>query len=368
MVVQHLLNYQYDVIDYLSPITGILDEKMTQAIKSFQQYELFRKNPSGMVDLPTWEMLVQMGRWNDAAAAHKPCDLLRPVIGASRQARVATRYKEASSSLSIINPGTFLKLYDLQFGMLGAAQRAGLARLIEYINEDQKIWDVGWCAYMLATVKHECKNKWEPIGEPGSVAWHPYGERPEPYTDTEGKSHANRYYGRGYIPLVGLSFYLRLGQYLGLGDDLAKNPDDALDPDIAYKVLSYVMRQGFHPLTPVSTYIDPDYSLWTYINATRCDYLGARNIIFYAQDRWGLYSGRDSAAIIQGYAEDLELLLRVSCSSSFSDSPYRGFEQDRNRYNAETRALVRSNLINVCCPDPLHPYRRPAENPCIPRI
>ena len=306
MVVQHLLNYQYDVIDYLSPITGILDEKMTQAIKSFQQYELFRKNPSGMVDLPTWEMLVQMGRWNDAAAAHKPCDLLRPVIGASRQARVATRYKEASSSLSIINPGTFLKLYDLQFGMLGAAQRAGLARLIEYINEDQKIWDVGWCAYMLATVKHECKNKWEPIGEPGSVAWHPYGERPEPYTDTQGKSYANRYYGRGYIPLVGLSFYLRLGQYLGLGDDLAKNPDDALDPDIAYQVMSYGMRNGS---------FSPGNALSTYINAFKCDYLRARRII----------NGQDVAALIQGYAEDLEMLLRVSCSGSFSDSPARAF-------------------------------------------
>ena len=60
--------------------------------------------------------------------------VLRSVIGASRQPRVARRLGEASSSLSIINDGAFLKLYDLQFGRLGAAQRAGLTKLGMAVN------------------------------------------------------------------------------------------------------------------------------------------------------------------------------------------------------------------------------------------
>jgi len=342
MMVQHLLNHYYNVIGYLTPITGILNEEMTQAIKSFQRYLLFMKNPNGRVY--PWEMLTyaSAGLTRDlVTGARKPCDLLRPVIGASRQARVAKRHDEASSSLSMINTGAFLKLYELQFGMLGATQRAGLTKLIKYINEDKEIQDVGWCAYMLATVKYECKDKWEPISEPSKWAEHRYG-RPDPY------------YGRGYIPLTGLKWYLKLEEVLGLDDDLAKNPDHALDPDIAYEVMSYVMRKGL---------VLGD-GLPAYINATRCDYLGARRIIFYARDLWGF--GQHGDVVIQAYAENLELLLRVSCYESFSDSPYWGFEQERYRYNAESRALVQSNLINVCCPDPQHPYRRRAENICRP--
>ena len=73
----------------------------------------------------------------------------RSAVVASARARVATRPGEASSSLSYIDGGAFLKLYDLQFGRLGALQRAGLTKRIGYINEDMDICDVGWCAYML---------------------------------------------------------------------------------------------------------------------------------------------------------------------------------------------------------------------------
>jgi hypothetical protein len=66
---------------------------------------------------------------------------------------------EASSGLSIIQQTAFLRLYDLQFGIIDAAARAGLTKLIDCISADLEIRDVGWCAYMLATVKHECHNK-----------------------------------------------------------------------------------------------------------------------------------------------------------------------------------------------------------------
>jgi predicted chitinase len=227
------------------------------------------------------------------------------VIGASNQARVPTRPGEVSSTLSVIYHCTFLSLYELQFEKLGAAQRTGFTQLLEYINEDLEIWDVGWCAYMLATVKRECDNRWEPIPEYGRGAGHVYGN-PDPYTDAQGKKYSNIYYGRGYVQLTWKKNYLTLGQALGLGDDLAKNPDDALDPDIAYDVMSYGMRNGsFSTGNKLSTYID----------ATTCDYEHARRII----------NGKDVAELIAGWALNLEMLLRVSCSCSFSDSPARAF-------------------------------------------
>jgi hypothetical protein len=59
----------------------------------------------------------------------------------------------------------------------------------------------------------------------------------------------------------------------------------------------------------------PGNKLSTYINATTCDYLRARRII----------NGNDVASLIEGWAKDLEMLLRVSCDGSFSDSPTRAF-------------------------------------------
>jgi hypothetical protein len=332
MIVQHLLNLNYDVADYQTPITGTLDNAMIQAINRFQRNALAMKTPDGQIAPGgiTFRRLANPGLgWIMGAppAVRAPIvadpapavragivanlrsrntyEVLRSVIGASRQSRVATRPGEASSSLSIINDGALLKLYDLQFGRLGAAQRAGLTKLIDYINRDPEILDVGWCAYMLATVKRECMDKWQPIREVGRGAGHTYGN-PAPYIDAQGRRYANIYYGRGYAQLTWLINYRTLGQALGLGDELAINPDRALDPDIAYPVLSYGMRNGS---------FEPGHKLSTYINAIRCDYVAARWII----------NRNNVAALIAGYALDLEMLLRVSCDGSFSDSPARAF-------------------------------------------
>lgn len=49
IIVQHLLSLNYDVADYQTPITGILDDAMTQAIKRFQQNALGSKKPDGRI-------------------------------------------------------------------------------------------------------------------------------------------------------------------------------------------------------------------------------------------------------------------------------------------------------------------------------
>jgi predicted chitinase len=319
MIVQHLLNLNRDVTGFAAPLTGTVDAAIIDGIKHFQQDALGAKKPDGRVDAggQTFAKLSAPGlKWIVNAPAVRAgliaslqletYDVLRSVIGASRQARVPTRPGEASSSLSVINHSAFVELYELQCGKLGAVQRAGLAQLIEYINEDLEIWDVGWCAYMLATVKRECGGTWQPIPEGGRGAGHAYGN-PAPYTGADGKKYANVYYGRGYVQLTWKDNYLTLGKALGYGDDLAKNPELALDPDIAYAVMSYGMRNGS---------FSKGETLARYINANRCDYVGARRII----------NGQDVAALIEGYAKELELLLRVTCYGSFSISPARGLE------------------------------------------
>jgi hypothetical protein len=152
MIVQHLLNLNYDVADYQTPITGTLDNAMIQAIKRFQQNALAMKTPDGRIApggitfrrLANPSLKWMMGAFPGvrtptvadpapAVRAEIVADLrsrdtygvLRSVIGASRQSRVTTRPGEASSSRSNINPGAFLKLYDLQFGILGPSRRAG---------------------------------------------------------------------------------------------------------------------------------------------------------------------------------------------------------------------------------------------------
>jgi hypothetical protein len=52
MIVQHLLNLNYDVVDYKAPapITGIMDDAMIQAIMRFQQNAFGRKQPDGQVN------------------------------------------------------------------------------------------------------------------------------------------------------------------------------------------------------------------------------------------------------------------------------------------------------------------------------
>jgi hypothetical protein len=47
IIVQHLLNLNYDGGDNQTPMTGILDEAMSQAIKRVQQKALGSKKPDG---------------------------------------------------------------------------------------------------------------------------------------------------------------------------------------------------------------------------------------------------------------------------------------------------------------------------------
>ena len=173
---------------------------------------------------------------------------------------------------------------------LGADAEAGLHGLLQSIADDSDVADVRWAAYMLATVRHECANRWQPIEEFGRGANRPYGA-PVTVQDADGTTYTNSYYGRGYVQLTWRYNYQKAGQALGLGNGLVLHPEHALEPRTAYLIMSYGMRSGMFT----------GKKLGDYINGSQCDYFNARRII----------NGVDRADTIQGYAQQFEQLLTV---------------------------------------------------------
>ena len=119
------------------------------------------------------------------------------------------------------------------------------------------------------------------IPECGYGAGYPYGTA-DPITGYV-------YYGRADAQLTWSGKYQQLGNALGY--DLYHNPDLALDPTIAYKVMSYGMRNG--AFTGVG--------LGLYITDANTDYLNARRVI----------NGTDRAQDIATDAAAFEAILRA---------------------------------------------------------
>jgi putative chitinase len=198
------------------------------------------------------------------------------------------------------NHTTFFNSYREIYGKLNQTQVSGLDNLVGYIELDSDVTDLRWAAYMLATVKHECADTFQPITERGAKS---YFDKYEPGTSI-GKDLGNKvkgdgylYRGRGYVQLTGRANYEKMSSNLGLTgeDDLIVRPDNALHPDIAYRIMSYGMRFGSFTRKKLNDYI----------NGTTCDYSNARRII----------NGTDQAAKIKGYAVNFESVLKNSLIS-----------------------------------------------------
>lgn len=183
----------------------------------------------------------------------------------------------------------FFAGYTAAFGALKDAQRAGLEALLAAAEADTEITDIRWLAYMFATVKHECADTWHPIEEYGRGKGRKYGV-PVTVTDSAGESYSNVYFGRGYVQLTWDYNYRNMGKVLS--NRLLYEPSLALDADVAYRIMSYGMRNGSFTGAKLSRFISGD----------SCDYVNARKII----------NGLDQAQRIAGYATALEKVLRAS--------------------------------------------------------
>ena len=193
-----------------------------------------------------------------------------------------------------IDHTAFFNGYRTEYGKLTPGVIGGLELIGRNMEGDPQLRNLQWAAYMLATVKHECGNTWQPILEKGPRS---YFDQYETGT-AKGKRLGNtepgdgyRYRGRGYVQITGRANYLRMTQVLGLGSeaDLCLDPEHALRPAIAYQIMSIGMRKGLFTGKKLSDFIGP----------SGCDYVNARRII----------NGVDCAGKIAGYATTIERIL-----------------------------------------------------------
>lgn len=196
-----------------------------------------------------------------------------------------------------IDHAKFFNGYRDAYGRMSQDVVNGIEQIGQHMESDPELADLRWAAYMLATVKHECGNKWKPITEWGKRE---YFNKYEVGTRI-GKNLGNTqpgdgwlYRGRGYVQITGRTNYAKMTKALGLGpeEDLIKDPDQALRPMIAYRIMSYGMRNGAFTGKKLSDYINGD----------KCDYKNARRII----------NGLDKWDVIKGYAETLERIMRAA--------------------------------------------------------
>ncbi len=200
------------------------------------------------------------------------------------------------------NRKKFFTAYREIFGSLKQHQVNGLDSLLLSFERDQEITNLQYMAYMLATVKHETANRFQPITEYGGRS---YFSKYDPVlaNTSRRRSRAKRngntmrgdgykYRGRGFVQITWKNNYQKLGDALGY--DLVNNPEKALDPVIAYKIMSYGMRMGTFTGRRLSHYISREH----------IDYKNARKII----------NGLDKAQLVKRHAENFEKILRKSAA------------------------------------------------------
>lgn len=183
----------------------------------------------------------------------------------------------------------FIAAYEQGFSKLNPSQHQGIDQILSFVQLDPEISDDRWVAYMLATVKHECANTFQPITERGTASYFAKYEAGTSIGARLGNTQPGdgvKYKGRGYVQITGRANYLKLGTQLGLGDAFVRQPTLVLEPLNAYRIMSLGMRTGLFTARKLSTYI----------NTKGCDYVAARRII----------NGQDKATEIAAYASKLE--------------------------------------------------------------
>jgi putative chitinase len=176
----------------------------------------------------------------------------------------------------------FLQKYSELFqDELDASQKQGIEFLLDKMDASDVIQRLTEYAYILATVKHETANTFQPIEEyPSTRAGRIYNV-PHPITGL-------LYYGRGYVQLTWYELYMKFAKLLNI--PLVYNPDLAKEPEVAWQILELGMTRGLFT----------GYKLANFFSDEKTDFVGARYII----------NPKDKAELVASYADKfLECLL-----------------------------------------------------------
>lgn len=162
-------------------------------------------------------------------------------------------------------------------------QKVALAELAGFMEADSTFADVRHAGYLIATCFHETAHTFLPVSERGSRSYFNKYEPTQKLGRTLGNTIAGdgyTYRGRGYVQITGRYNYARFSSQLQV--NLIGQPALACDPQIAYRIISFGMKNGFFT----------GRKLGDYLNEFRQDYFNARRVV----------NGIDRAEFIQNWA------------------------------------------------------------------
>ncbi|MEP3783202.1 MULTISPECIES: glycoside hydrolase family 19 protein [Paracoccaceae] len=222
------------------------------------------------------------------------------------ESRARAEFLQRSAGLSSVVPfdatstELFFENYRKQFSnsKQTADVVANLEIIFREIVKDKSVTDIRITAYLLATIYHETDGTFSPLEEYGGEGhFHKMydieGDRPNVARNLGNTTPGDgvKFHGRGYIQLVGKRNYERAAEKLGV--NLVDDPDLALRPDLAYRIISLTLIEGF--LT--------NKKLSDFITEQTTDYAGARRAVV---------GGGGRAQLVAAYAEKFELILKDS--------------------------------------------------------
>lgn len=164
-------------------------------------------------------------------------------------AATAARWKPVereSAAKALRDPQAFFGAVRAFSGDLAQEQVDGFNAVLKAIGEAR--WPIAWAAYGLATAWWETARTMLPVKEAYwlSESWRRRNLRYFPH------------YGRGYVQLTWKANYERADEELGLGGELVANLDLAMNPDVAARILTLGMEQGWFTEKKLADYLPID--------------------------------------------------------------------------------------------------------------